>query len=273
MAKGLHDGRVGWEAPSNIGLIVLALLYGEGDFGRTICMAVNCGEDTDCTAATSGALLGILKGIEHIEPRWSDPIGTKLKTACLNLDELGNLGSILPKDIYELQRRIERLAHMVLASFSCPVKLGDGPTAVDRNLFCDDPGSLYLGPDTTRFAFDFFDIDVTYVNGIAMEPGAGKKVTFTVRNRYKTPENFTVRIYAPDMDVSPGPLGALHVPEGVWLGNRASISFTFSVKTVTSSCCRAAAEFTTPSHSGVMLVPLHFLHDMTNPFHMEQKGN
>lgn len=45
----------------NVPFTVLALLAGDGDFGRTICTAVNCGMDTDCTAATAGALLGLLK--------------------------------------------------------------------------------------------------------------------------------------------------------------------------------------------------------------------
>ena len=94
--KGFVNGRTGWEAPSNIGMIILALLYGEGDFGKTICLAVNCGEDTDCTAATSGALLDILLGIDGIEEKWKAPIGGKLKPACLNLGELGNLGHLMP---------------------------------------------------------------------------------------------------------------------------------------------------------------------------------
>lgn len=258
--KGLTDGRVGWEAPSNIGLIVLALLYGEGDFGKTICLAVNCGEDTDCTAATAGSLLGIIKGIDGIEEKWAAPIGTKLKPACLNLGELGNLGSLLPKDIYELQRRIERLAHMVLSAWSAPIALTDEPTEITGAFFCKNPGSLYLGPDTARFTFDFFAIDVTYENGIILGAHEEKKVTFTVHNRYKTPENFSIRIYAPEMAVSPCNVGCLHVPEGVWLGNQAAVEFYFSREDILSPCCRAVAEFSTPSHSGVMLVPLYFLY-------------
>jgi ADP-ribosylation/crystallin J1 len=39
---------------------VLGLLAGEGDFGKSLCIAVNCGNDTDCTGATLGAPLGIL---------------------------------------------------------------------------------------------------------------------------------------------------------------------------------------------------------------------
>ena len=41
-----------FEAPANIGFVVLGLLYGEGDFKKSLIYAVNCGDDTDCTAGT-----------------------------------------------------------------------------------------------------------------------------------------------------------------------------------------------------------------------------
>ena len=58
----------------NLCFEVLALIIGDGDFERTICIAVNCGADTDCTAATIGALLGI-RDPREIPSRWSQPIG------------------------------------------------------------------------------------------------------------------------------------------------------------------------------------------------------
>lgn len=61
----------------NFGFIVLALLAGQGDFGKTICIATNCGKDTDCTAATVGAVMGIINP-QGIEEKWSAPIGGKL---------------------------------------------------------------------------------------------------------------------------------------------------------------------------------------------------
>ncbi len=45
-----------------VGFIVASLLYGEEDFMSTVLMAVNFGMDTDCTAATCGAFLGIAHG-------------------------------------------------------------------------------------------------------------------------------------------------------------------------------------------------------------------
>ncbi len=61
----------------NMAFTLLALLDGDGDFSRSICTANNCGKDTDCTAATVGALLGIMNP-DSIEERWLAPIGRDL---------------------------------------------------------------------------------------------------------------------------------------------------------------------------------------------------
>ncbi|MDQ8196168.1 ADP-ribosylglycohydrolase family protein [Coraliomargarita sp. SDUM461004] len=61
----------------NLAFTLLALLDGDGDFSRSICTAVNCGKDTDCTAATVGALLGIMAP-DSIGDEWLKPIGRDL---------------------------------------------------------------------------------------------------------------------------------------------------------------------------------------------------
>lgn len=59
----------------NMGIVLISLLYGKGDFNDTMLIAVNCGYDTDCTAATSGAILGIILGKKNISPEWLGKIG------------------------------------------------------------------------------------------------------------------------------------------------------------------------------------------------------
>jgi ADP-ribosylglycohydrolase len=65
------------DAPMNIAFTVLGWLAGEGNFSRAICIAVNCGKDTDCTGATVGALMGILDP-DCIPDKWLTPIGRTL---------------------------------------------------------------------------------------------------------------------------------------------------------------------------------------------------
>lgn len=64
-------------APMNIAFTVLGWLASHGDFSEAICIAVNCGKDTDCTGATVGSLMGILDP-NCIPQRWLDPIGSSL---------------------------------------------------------------------------------------------------------------------------------------------------------------------------------------------------
>lgn len=46
----------------NLGLVAIALLYGEGDLDKTINIAFRSGFDADCTCATAGSIIGILLG-------------------------------------------------------------------------------------------------------------------------------------------------------------------------------------------------------------------
>lgn len=102
-----HNADIGWfQAAVDVPFAVLALLYGEGDFGKTVCLAVNCGDDTDCTAATAGAVLGIIQGAKALPEKWIAPIGESIVTMSLN-----RFGMPLPapKTIGELTLRIRRL--------------------------------------------------------------------------------------------------------------------------------------------------------------------
>jgi hypothetical protein len=54
-----------WNAnstPSNGALVILALLYGKGDFARTMQYAFALGYDADCNAATAGTVVGVMLG-------------------------------------------------------------------------------------------------------------------------------------------------------------------------------------------------------------------
>ena len=62
-----------WESTTNLGATVLALLYGDGDFERTVQIAVLAGWDCDCNPATAGGLLGIVHGFSGLPKHLTDP--------------------------------------------------------------------------------------------------------------------------------------------------------------------------------------------------------
>ena len=66
-------------------IVVASLLYGKEDFGKSICMAVETGFDTDCNGATVGSILGIKNGIATIGEEWTAPIHGKLQTTIFNM--------------------------------------------------------------------------------------------------------------------------------------------------------------------------------------------
>ena len=72
----------GWcHTISNAMIVTAALLYGNGDYGKSICMAVETGFDTDCNGATVGSIIGMAKGIDNITEYWTKPINDTLHTS------------------------------------------------------------------------------------------------------------------------------------------------------------------------------------------------
>lgn len=59
----------------NTAIMIWAMLYGDGDFDRTMTMLCEAGWDTDCTLGNVGSILGALVGLEGIHERWTAPIG------------------------------------------------------------------------------------------------------------------------------------------------------------------------------------------------------
>ena len=64
----------------NHGLIILSLLYSEGDFNLAQSIVNTCGWDTDCNAANVGCILGVRNGLAAFEggPDWRGPVADQL---------------------------------------------------------------------------------------------------------------------------------------------------------------------------------------------------
>ena len=58
----------------NAGVVVLSLLYGQGDMPRTAAIATMCGWDTDCNAGNAANIAGVLQGVQPSWDKWRRPI-------------------------------------------------------------------------------------------------------------------------------------------------------------------------------------------------------
>ncbi|MDD5729085.1 MAG: ADP-ribosylglycohydrolase family protein [Victivallales bacterium] len=172
---------LGWfQAPANIGFTVLGLLYGEGDFGKSVCYAVNCGDDTDCTGATAGSIFGIMRGISGIPGEWVKPIGDKIITVAVDPVDARRQ---LPLDLSELTERVIRLAASVQYENPALLRIGDETTRVS-----DEHIAALASPEFAKsqlwtkspykltFSLPFGMLAIDYENGPEVVPGEAKNV-------------------------------------------------------------------------------------------------
>ena len=59
-------------------LMIYALLYGHGDFSKTIRLCNNAGYDTDCNVGNVGSIMGAYVGLKGIDPFWIEPLNDML---------------------------------------------------------------------------------------------------------------------------------------------------------------------------------------------------
>ena len=128
-------GEPGMDAPENVGFLIAAWLYGN-DFGERLTLANSAGEDTDCTCATLGAILGIIGGVDGIPEKWKAPIGDKIVTMCINK----TWGGVwVPQTCTELADRVLRVTPGFLGTEKCDLLAPGGYTIqCQENLYCLD---------------------------------------------------------------------------------------------------------------------------------------
>jgi ADP-ribosylglycohydrolase len=109
---------MGWfQAPRNVSFTMIGWLYGENDFGKSICIAVNCGDDTDCTGATLASIFGIVGGTKVIPEEWRKPIGNNIATVAI-------AGFEAPANLDILTDSTVKMTKKVLSKYSLPVMIG-----------------------------------------------------------------------------------------------------------------------------------------------------
>ncbi|MBD3228989.1 MAG: hypothetical protein GF329_12440 [Candidatus Lokiarchaeota archaeon] len=100
----------------NIGIIILSLLYGEGDFERTICTAAMSALDTDCNCGNLGAILGIIIGAKNIPKKWKDPLDNMFYTKTRSIQEIR---------ISSLAKRVQKVGEIIIKQKCDDIELVD----------------------------------------------------------------------------------------------------------------------------------------------------
>ncbi|HAZ01616.1 MAG: hypothetical protein A2W90_07285 [Bacteroidetes bacterium GWF2_42_66] len=58
------------DAKINSAYVAIGLLYGQGDFSKTIDIATRCGQDADCNPSTAAGILGTMLGYSNVSEYW-----------------------------------------------------------------------------------------------------------------------------------------------------------------------------------------------------------
>ncbi len=78
------------DAKINSAYVVVGLLYGNGDYTKTLDITARCGEDADCNPSSAGGVLGTMLGYKNIPAYWKqglkdiEDIDFKYTTMSLN---------------------------------------------------------------------------------------------------------------------------------------------------------------------------------------------
>ena len=197
---------LGWfQAPANIGFTIIGLLYGEGDFGKTICIATNCGDDTDCTAGTAGAIMGIIMGRSGIPSNWAEPIGDSIITCSVDTYERNNKLP-LPKTLSEFTDRVLNVALIAQHENRNLPGLTDAETTVTKGYVAEilteiDP---VINRIWNRSAYELtFNLPygrllVDYNEGPQIAEGEEKKILFRIDDLRYTEAVASLKLLLPD---------------------------------------------------------------------------
>jgi ADP-ribosylglycohydrolase len=100
---GLHADGLAWEQArdaieeelgsygrvhtiNNAALVAAGLLWGAGDFTKTVGLAVQGGWDTDCNGATAGSVFGALHGAGALPGHWVHPLHDVVRSSITGFD-------------------------------------------------------------------------------------------------------------------------------------------------------------------------------------------
>ncbi|SEU25422.1 ADP-ribosylglycohydrolase [Lacrimispora sphenoides] len=119
----------------NAGVCALSMVYGNGDFARTVEIATMCGWDTDCNAGNVGTVLGVMCGIEGLPKKYRKPMNDGIILSGIS----GYLNNL---DVPTYAKEVALLGYR-LAEEEAPVSLLDSIKEGEVHFDFELPGSTH----------------------------------------------------------------------------------------------------------------------------------
>jgi len=262
--KGFGLGKLGYHVPLNIAMVMIGLLYGEGDFGKSICMTVNCGEDTDCTAATLGSIWGILNGIDAIPDKWKKPIGRHIKTACLNIGPLGHYGDQLPATIDDLSVRVDRIFGKICLEYNLPAAQSEDKfidvSKMEKLFATSDFCKIYDKMNYVEYRFTFFNVCIDYGGDPTIKTRIARKLRLIIENKYRVQEVVKITwTLPPGWSISPDRQTTIYVPSKGVEKHICELEYQLTAENVENLINRFTVEIGFDGRHSLMLVPVILL--------------
>ncbi len=258
---------LGWfQAPNNLGFMTIGLLYGEGDFKKSMLYAVNCGDDTDCTAATVGATLGIIGGTAAIPDDWREYVGDRIVTISITAMHQYRL----PKTCTELADRVAALVPRVMADNKIKFEFTDGEDELPAEFV-----EKYNGVKPEKyFAYSPWSYEITHYAGFTVRvelndtprvaPGDVRRVKLTVQTRPDVLETYKMqmRLILPEGWTAghyPRTLTAFFQQPAHGIFGDSSLEFDVTVGENVDAVNRAYMEIVSPNLCYTMMIPITFV--------------
>lgn len=250
-----------------MGFVVLGLLYGEGDFKRSLLLAVDCGDDTDCTGATLGALLGIRGGMAVIPEDWRAYIGDGIKSICLT-----NGHGAFPTDCTQLTDCICNLLPTTLRTPHAALLRGEAEVVLaEATDLSDAAPERFQGRDFAKALAsrkpDSFTAEGLYVDALVefegrpeICPGGALRGRVTL-TPHTLPEqkNFCLRFFAPEGWQVNGPRSLFTSAAHSAFTGHASAAFTIVAGERVEALNRVTLEISCPGRPTPLLLSLPIL--------------
>ena len=138
----------------NHGLIILALLYGDDSFQKSLMIANTCGWDTDCNSGNVGCLLGIKNGLASINAQvdFRGPVADRL---FLPTAEGGECVSDALREAYKVIEIGHRIAGKPFSPPKGSARFHFSLGGSVQGFQLDDPAAAELSNDDGRLAIRF----------------------------------------------------------------------------------------------------------------------